>query len=71
MLSICIIWTRQIHANPTFFKGEGETKLAPLTKDKWQELKTGDHVSLTPDEHVFEVIIDERPIVQDTLSPTK
>lgn len=59
----------QIHTNPTFFHGAGGTKLAPLTKDVWQDLKIGDRIALTPDEHIFEVIIDDRPIVQETQNP--
>lgn len=58
-----------IHTNPTFFRGEGGSNLAPLTKDAWWQLKNGDRIAMTPDEHIFEVVIDERPIVQETLSP--
>nr|XP_054758567.1 aprataxin and PNK-like factor [Lytechinus pictus] len=58
-----------IHTNPTFFDGAGGTKLAPLTKDVWRDLKHGDRIALTPDEHIFEVVIDYRPIVQETQSP--
>ncbi|XP_071512087.1 uncharacterized protein [Diadema antillarum] len=58
-----------IHTNPTFFRREGGSKLVPLIKDKWQDLKNGDRIALTPDEHIFEIVIDERPIVQETQSP--
>ena len=43
--------------------------MAPLTKDVWKDLTNGDRIALTPEEHIFEVVIADRPIIQETLSP--
>ncbi|XP_022097315.1 aprataxin and PNK-like factor isoform X2 [Acanthaster planci] len=49
------------HTNPTFYQAKGTARLLPLPKEVWQSLEHGDRISLTPDQHVYEVVIDERP----------
>ncbi|XP_033109777.1 aprataxin and PNK-like factor [Anneissia japonica] len=63
------------HTNPTFFLEGASDNLTPLPKDTWHNLGNGDRFSLLPDQHIYEVVIDDRPINKDSqgfsLSPTK
>ena len=52
----------QTHTNPTFYQAKGTSKLSPLPKEVWQFLEHGDRIALTPDQHVYEVVIDVRPV---------
>ncbi|PIK53557.1 putative aprataxin and PNK-like factor isoform X2 [Apostichopus japonicus] len=60
---------KPIHVNPTYFSKTGDSKLKPLKKDEWKELENGNRISLTPNEHIFEVMIDDRPVQSLTQSP--
>ncbi|XP_033631372.1 aprataxin and PNK-like factor [Asterias rubens] len=56
------------HTNPTFYQANGTAKLVALPKDVWQYLDHGDRISLTPEQHIYEVVIDDRPMNKESQS---
>ncbi|XP_071962163.1 uncharacterized protein [Antedon mediterranea] len=54
------------HTNPTFCLEDSGENLSPLPKNSWHNLGHGDRFSLLPDQHIYEVVIDDRPINKDS-----